>query len=85
MGLTRVPKDVLNLTALKSLSLTDNAIAELPDAVSRLTCLTEWMLSDNMLRTFPTVILPYEPQDSVGCIQRPSAHSIRHMPPVWLN
>lgn len=56
-GLTSVPKDILKLKKLKTLSLTNNQITEIPEWMTELTELENLFLNSNQLSVFPKSVL----------------------------
>ncbi len=56
LGLTALPKEIGQLTALRGLNLASNQLSALPKEIGQLTALTELNLSDNQLTTLPKEI-----------------------------
>ncbi len=55
-NLTELPKELLNLTQLKSLDLSENPLKELPDSIGKLIQLSSLVLSGNQLKELPEAI-----------------------------
>jgi len=56
MGLTQLPPEISQLTALTVLSLSNNQLSTLPPEIGQLTALTVLFLQDNQLSTLPPEI-----------------------------